>query len=107
MAANEEVKPINWVDQIAHMAIGFFCSLPVIGGLFSVIAREYYQAKIVMFEVYRIQFPDLNWKEINKQLTFGKVLGQLDFAKRDLIFSYWGVILSTALMVGFFWIWIV
>ena len=94
-------------NQVAHMAIGFFCSLPIIGGFFSVIAREYYQTKGVMHEVYRVNYPDLTWTEIEKQLSFGKVMGKVDLVKRDLVFSYCGIVICTVLMVVFFWMWIV
>ena len=104
---NKEWTWSEFGNQVAHFVIGFLCSLPIIGGFFSVIAREYYQTKGVMHEVYRLNYPDLSWTEIEKQLSFGKVMGKVDLAKRDLVFSYAGIVTCIALMVVFFWIWIV
>jgi len=92
-----EVKPWNWVDQGAHfgsclgltlITLGFGAPVVVLWA----ITREYYQTKIVMFEVYRVQYPDLNWKQIGKQLHFTTVMAKVDLTKRDLAVSYWGVI---------------
>ena len=95
---------MEWlVNQPAHALIGFCCSLPVIGGFFSVIAREYYQTKGVMHEVYRLNYPDLSWTEIEKQLSFGKVMGKVKLYKLDLLVSYFGIGVSTAVMTYYFW----
>ncbi len=91
-----ESKPIKWVDQLAHFFSCFFFTLLTLGFGAPMVAvwaitREYYQTKITMFEVYRVQYPDLNWKQIGKQLHFKKVMEKVDLRKRDLVVSYSGI----------------
>ena len=110
MVEKPEEKPWNWGDQAAHFGSCFALTLLTLGFGATIvvlwaITREYYQTKITMFEVYRIQYPDLNWKEIGKQLSFKKVIGLVDLGKRDLAVSYWGVIGGIACAVPLnFWI---
>jgi hypothetical protein len=106
MAANEIVKPIKWADQIAHFVSCFFLTLLTLGFGFPIavlwaITREYYQTKITMYEVYRIEYPDLNWKQIGKQLTYKKVMGLVDLKKRDLVVSYSGIVAALLINVPF------
>jgi hypothetical protein len=93
-----EEKPINWGDQIAHVAIGFFCSFPILGGFFSVLAREYYQRKRVMEAVIGRQ-PGF-WEVLDPDPEVGE---GFDFFKRDLVFSYIGIAASITVMVIYFW----
>ena len=90
-------KPWNWADQAAHFGSCWGLTVLTCGyGAPAValwaITREYYQTKITMFEVNRIQYPDLNWKQISKQLHFSTVWTLVDLTKRDLVVSYWGVV---------------
>ena len=100
------LKPIKWGDQIAHFGTCFALTLLTLGFgapvvLLWAITREYYQTKITMFEVYRIQYPDLNWKEINKQLHYSTVMELVDLSKRDLVVSYWGIVIGIACAIPF------
>lgn len=100
----DEEKPIKWGDQAAHFGSCFGFTLITLGFgapivVLWAITREYYQTKIVMFEVYRVQYPDLNWKEIGKQLKYDTVMEKVDLKKRDLVVSYWGVVAGIAIAV--------
>lgn len=84
-------NPVKWTDQIAHGFMGFFMSalstIPLLGilnALWSLIEREYYQAKIRMIDVYRLQ-------GIKRKPSFMAVIIRINFLKRDLVAGYVGI----------------
>ncbi len=98
----KEEKPIKWGDQIAHFAIGFFCSLPIIGGFFSVLAREYYQRKRTMESVVGYEPDFLDVMDPAPDVGEG-----FDFFSRDLLFSYAGIVACIIFMIIYYWKWMV
>ena len=93
-------KPIKWLDQIAHGGIAFLMTImsaiPLLASINAFVwsvTREYYQAKITMIEVYRIQ-------DINGVPSFMTVIRRLDFFKRDLVAAYVGI--AVGLIAGIF-----
>lgn len=75
-------------DQFLHTVLGAVTSFPVIGGLFSILSREYYQAKIEILDVAREHGRE-NVVKFKSVIEFMWVDGA--FWKRDLLFGYAGV----------------
>jgi len=94
-----EEKPFNWVDQSAHFGSCLVLTLISLGFGFLIvilwaITREYYQTKETMTEVYRVQ-------EVKHKPSFNAVMDQVKLFKRDLKFSYAGVIAGLFISIPF------
>lgn len=91
-----EGKPVKWGDQAAHF-FSCFVLTAITGGfgasvvLLWAYTREYYQTKITMIEVYRIQ-------DINGIPDFMTVLKKVRVFKLDLTVSYVGI--AVGIVVG-------
>ena len=94
-----EDKPIKWGDQTAHfgsclaltlITLGFGAPVVVLWA----ITREYYQIKINMIQAYKLQ-------TIKKPPSYSAVMEFVDLGKRDLVFSYWGVVAGLAIAIPF------
>ena len=95
------LKPINWVDQNAHFWSCFFLTLSTNGYGAHVVAlwaisREYYQTKSKMKDAAREY-------DLQKNVKFMSVIkfmwAQGDFWKRDLKFSYAGIVAALAIII--------
>ena len=89
MIEKPEVKRIKWGDQAAHFGSCFVLT-SITGGfgasvvLLWAYTREYYQTKITMIEVYRIQ-------EIKEKPSFKEIVKKVRVFKLDLNVSYGGI----------------
>jgi len=81
------------VDQILHVLLGILLNIPVIGSFIGVNMREYYQRKRTIEQIRRALITP-NFKEP----TFFEVMDGYDWVKKDLIFSYIGVIIGGGLV---------
>lgn len=94
MAEKPEEKPIKWVDQAWHAILGFVLNIPIVGALIGVNGREYYQRKRAIEKVRRaMPIPDYS------EPKFGEVMNGYKWFKRDLLFSYIGVVIGGILII--------
>ncbi len=99
MTEKPEEKPIKWGDQSAHAGSCFGLTLLTLGFgapvvVLWAITREYYQIKIRMIAALRMQGK-------KGKPSYSDVMDFVDLGKRDLVFSYWGVVLGLAIAIPF------
>lgn len=87
------------MDQVWHMILGLLTNLPFVGSFFSVVSREYYQRKRTMEANMGFE-PD--FAEI-MDTEGGEGYDGFDWFKKDLMFSYIGVVAGGCFMVWWLW----